>query len=213
MLYAMHYFMSRVIIFTRTSAEEVVTSLRAPKMLLYERTLASKLLNLQLKVAMYAVMRDMTRDVLEGLDRELRRKGKQSSWAGAFSVVLILCMCIEALQVAVDSFTVAFGCGTPSFRESAIEIMRISEVHTFEHILILFHGAYRTARSKRLGFNPIRDGLAVDEKNGVTQGEADLVHDIRRIMKCHGKYLFSKDINEANFYRGGNRGESKQLVI
>jgi hypothetical protein len=196
MLYAMHYFMSHIITFTSTSAEEAVTKLRAPRMLPYTSgpILTSRLLNLQIKRAMYALMPSMMRDVLKGLEKLFAEYRSHSSWAESFCVVLILCTCIEEVQVSIDAFTIAASSRDPTCALRPLAKLRALE-DACKQVTELFHESYKTARSghdrsRSSGFNPIRDGLTPNESNGVTQQMADLVQDIRQILKHCGKTTF-----------------------
>jgi hypothetical protein len=195
-------------------------SLRAPIMLpsIMGPTLTSRALNLQLKQAMYPVIRDMTQDVLKDLEQVFRQPRNKSTWAETLCVTVILCMCIEELQVAIDARFIAFATEDPSLRLSGIKILRGLETHAFEQIVLMFHSVYRTGQSsldkkRDFGFNPIRNSLLIDAKNGITQPMVDLVHEFRQIMKDHGKYLSSARRHKANPYREGHRGESKKRII
>lgn len=194
-------------------------SLRAPIMLpsIMGPTLTSRVLNLQLKGAMYAVMRDITRDILADLEQVFHQPRNKSTWAETLCVTMILCMCVEELQVAIDA-CVAFATEDPSLRLSGIKILRRMETHALEHIVLMFHAVYRTGRSslnkkRDSGFNPIRNSLLIDAENGITQPMVDLVHEFRQIIKDHGKYLFRARRHKANPYREGHRGESKKRII
>src|SRR5580700_2173690 len=103
MLYAMNYFLSRIITFTNESATEAVSRLRMPMQFNYQRSKSAKLLNMQIKLEMYRLLHEVTRDVFERLEKELRTRTK-GSWATSFCVILILSSCVEAVQVAADGF-------------------------------------------------------------------------------------------------------------
>src|SRR5271156_5281387 len=107
MLYAMQYFMSRVITFNKVSAEKAVEGLRRPHKLNFARTLTSTLLNLQIKQAMQGLLSATTDDVLLSLDAAMSGPKTKAAWADIFCVILILCMCIEAVQVANDGHAMA----------------------------------------------------------------------------------------------------------
>jgi hypothetical protein len=194
MLYAMHYFMSRIITFTKESAKEVVTSLRAPRMLPYNTgpTLTSTLLNLQIKQTMLTLLKHIMRDVLGGLEQLLTHRRTKSSWVDSFCVSLILFMCIELVQVQVDSFAVAACRKDPEFVKYRLNISRALDEEPSLQLEQLFHAAYRTFGSDvkqkgGLGFNPIRNGLRADQNNGITRQMTDLVQSIRQIMERYGK--------------------------
>jgi hypothetical protein len=88
---------------------------------------------------------------------------------------------------------------------SHTEIIRSLNERPFNHFLDLFHTVYKTHRpnehhNRALYFNPIRDGLVINENDGVNQQMVDLVNEIRQIMVEHGKYLVGSPTG-ANFSR------------
>jgi len=194
MLYTMHYFMSRIVTFTKESVKEVITSLRAPRMLPYttEPTLTSTLLNLQIKQTMLSLLKHIMRDVLSGLEQLLTHRRTKSSWVDSFCVSLTLFMCIELVQVQVDSFAIAACRKDPEFVKFRLIISRALDEEPSRQLEELFHAAYKTFGSDlkkkgSSGFNPIRNGLRVDQNDGITQQMTDLVQDIRQIIEQHGK--------------------------
>ena len=106
MVNCIHYVMSRIITFSDDSAHEAIGSLQnPPTVLLSQRTISARLLNRQIKGAMNLLLQELTRDLLEGLNWEVRRKTRES-WALCFCANLILCMCVEQLQVAIDALVI-----------------------------------------------------------------------------------------------------------
>jgi hypothetical protein len=196
MLHAMHYFMSRIITFTKESAEKAIEGLQKPHMLKFTQTLSSTLLNLQIKQAMQGLLSETTNAVLEELEAVTSKsKTKAASWADIFCVTLILCMCIEAVQVASDSYAVAALRKDPNCGLDRLGICRALDEKPFKNLTELFHMAYKTprvSRKCRLGFNPIRIGLAVNKEEGITLQMVELVDEVKRIMATHGKDLLHK---------------------
>ena len=194
MLHAIHYFMGRIITFTKDSAKNAIAQIRTPMQLPYQHSLTNRLINRQIKQVMYEILQELTRDVLEGLEKELRTRSK-ASWAATFCVILILSICVEAVQVATDAFIVQAlikGADTigKATRDTGIEISRSLDDLLFKHYTELFHLIYRTSRPKHghrneRGFNPIRDGVDIDEKEGINNSTEHLVNDIRKIIKDH----------------------------
>jgi hypothetical protein len=216
MLHAMHYFMSRIITFTKDSAERAVKRLRRPQLLPFEQdsqvsqvsqVLTSTLLNLQIKQAMQHLLRDMTISVLESLEKAmLVIPQTHDAWADNFCVVLILCMYIEAVQVASDSCAMAAHRKDPTCTLSRTDICRKLDHEPFRQLTHLFHTAFKTTRAKahpksKLGFNPIQYGLP-NAGEGITPQMRTLVNEIKQIMTAHRKGLSSKIIQStANFFR------------
>jgi hypothetical protein len=79
----------------------------------------------------------------------------------------------------------------PIFREDGVEISRRLDDLLYRDCANLFHSIHRSHRPKagqryEHGFNPIRDGVDVDEEEGLTQAVHDLVEEIREILDIHG---------------------------
>lgn len=199
MLHAMHYFMSRIIIFTEESAEKAVEGLRNPHTLNFAETLSSTLLDLQIKQAMQELVSDTTKVVLEELEKTLSKcKSKPAFWADIFCVVLILCICIEAVQVASDGHAMAALGHDPRWTQSRMEICRELDEIPFTGLTQLFHMAYKTPKASlkgRVGFNPIGVGVMVDKKEDITPQMVKLFHDIKTIIAEHGEYSLHKAYN------------------
>jgi len=195
LLHAMYYFMGTTLTITDKSKEDVGECLRKPTMHAYDSNIISRLLNRQIKSAMNALRRDMMREVLEELERELRTRSK-AIWTTCFCVALILCICIEEAQITMDAFTMhtrAYGAESevPS-SESTIETCRKLDDLLFSHLLELFHAAYKTHQiSKQYNsgrtYNPIRDKPEINDKEGFDPEAANFVIEIRKVIATHGK--------------------------
>lgn len=189
----MHYFMSRIITFTKASAEKAIEGLQRPHTLKFAQVLSSTLLNLQVKQAMQRLLSETVHSVLEDLESALSKsKGRPSSWADIFCVVLILCMCIEAVQVASDAYAMAALQEDPKIDMPRVKICHELDERPFKDLTEVFHLAYKSRKVRRkgsLGFNPIRLGIMVDEEEGITPQMVKLVHEIKQIMAEHGKGL------------------------
>jgi hypothetical protein len=188
MLHAMHYFMSRIITFSKSSAEKAVGRLRKPQVLPFAQALTSTLLNLQIKQAMQLLHRETTRSVLAGLEKVISAP-KKANWADTFCVVLVLCICLEAVQVASDCHAMAAlrdkpdKCGL-----SRAQICQDIDSEPFKQLVVLFHIAHKTHNKSKKGFNPIRNELVVNQVEGITPLMVNLVNEIKEIMRVHGKY-------------------------
>jgi hypothetical protein len=195
-LYAMHFFMSRIITFTKDSAKKAIEVLPRPFQLPYKRSQSSKLLLHQIKMEMNDLQLEMTTKVLDGLEKALRSRSRPT-WATSFCVIMILCMCIEAVQAAVDGAVVQSileqrGSNKPSVsREEGFAVCRQLEEKVFEECKEIFHIVYKSkpGRNERGRFNPILDGIEDDTSQGID--EEELVKDVRRVMNNHRKHIES----------------------
>jgi hypothetical protein len=197
MLYAMHYFMGRVLVVDESSGREARQNLQFAPDIAYDVGVPSRVLSRQLKHVMHLLLQDITRDVLRELERELRTKAK-SSWAPCFCTILLLCICAEEVQASIDGFAVYSARGRANgrvmSRKEGIGISRKLDDLLFAHCKSLFHDIYKSCKGNfgqenrnELGFNPIRDELRIDKSKGLTQEMCNLVDDIDKIFSIHGK--------------------------
>ena len=146
---------------------------------------------------MHILLQETTRQVLGSLEKELKLRTK-ASWAPCFCTILLLCICTEELQVAVDGFAVHTVLNKdripPISRETGIQVSRKLEHLLYADCANLFHSIYRSRKPKtgqryEQGFNPIRDGLEANEDEGLTPEMRNLVEDIRDILAIEGRTL------------------------
>ena len=163
MLHAIHYFMGSLVTFTSDSAEKVYAkspNYNVPP----EPFLSSRLLNRQLKCVMHRLHIELTREVLEGLEKSLRSRTRDA-WGPSFAAILVLSLCIEGLQTAADTFVVCDlikeGQASKLQREMSAEACNEVEEYPFEKCVRLFHEIYKSGRvgnagGRERGFNPLR---------------------------------------------------------
>ena len=195
MLYSIHFFLGQTITFTDVSAHNVASSLQNPVSPPCNIYLLSRILNRQVKSAMNTLLCALTGDVLGELERDLNAKRK-ASWATSFCVVSILCLCMEAVQIAMNGFgmhTRLHGqeADIPSAKDS-IEVCRILDAKPFTHAVELFHTVYKTrkisaANKKNRVYNPIRDDPVINFAEGMDQAFVDLANAAREIVFSHSK--------------------------
>jgi hypothetical protein len=196
LMYTLHYFMGRRITISPSSVERLTqhfpkSTARADK------SMVSRLLNRQIKAAMHSLLREVTRNVLEDLGRDLKTRSK-TVWSPCFCVIAILCICIEEVQIATNSFvTCPLAHGTRTAQPSSqatIDICRKLDNIPFVHLMDLFHGLYKTYKPLTIQrndhvYNPIRDGLEIDSSEGIGQDSVNLVNDLHKVVEDHGKYI------------------------
>lgn len=193
MLYAMFYFMTRSITFTEASAEEVIRSLQHPTQFRYKRDRSARLITRQIKQVMYTLLHQTTAEVLDGLEHEIR--GRKPAWGSSFCIILILCMCVEMVQVTADVRIVRKMLSDQSVtRDTSIDLCRKLDEIPMEQCISIFHALHRTKKPKvgprnEHGFNPLRDGLELDLKEEISQELVDLVEDMRGVVRKHANDL------------------------
>ncbi|KAF4632185.1 hypothetical protein G7Y89_g5942 [Cudoniella acicularis] len=197
MLYAARYFLATTIGYTSESAIQVLKTVRKPSQREWNINPISHLLNRQIKSVMHLLLRELTRDVLEDLEKELRTRSK-TVWGVCFSVVLILCLCMEDVQIGVSGAVMHKKLHGPEDEvpstASVIDTCRKLDELPFGHIMALFHGVYRSQKrpsstKKDHIYNPIRDGPLVDPNESLDQDSADLVYSIQEIFKSNSTEL------------------------
>jgi len=194
MLYEMHHFMSCSIFLSKPSLEQVQQKLLSPAIISYDEARTSRVVGRQLKHAMNSLIVETTGNVLDHLERELKKKSR-AHWADCFCVILILCMCVEAVQIAIDGRVIYnMGCkdddNTPMSREISLQASLELDGHPYAHCTEVFHYMYKSPKSKEeKGFNPIRDGPKLDKVYGLNESEVHLVEEIIGIMDTSGKEL------------------------
>ncbi|KAF4627341.1 hypothetical protein G7Y89_g10813 [Cudoniella acicularis] len=200
MLYAMHNFMGRNLTIV-DGADEAFEYFHLSPDLEYDFKLPSTLLNRQLKYTMHSLLRETTEEVLAELEKELKTKYKKASWAPCLCTILILCMCTESLQVAVDGFAVHLmnsGQDTKCMsRAAGLDLSRRLDELLLADCKALFHGIHkshklRAGQKSERGFNPIRDGFDINEMEGLTQEMHDLVEDVHEILGMYGDEIVER---------------------
>jgi hypothetical protein len=178
MLHSIHYFLKSFPTLTEESVNKVYPDMEmfgAPR----ERYLCSRLLNRQIKYAMHKLSRDITIEVLEGLERTMRSRTKDS-WGTSFCAFLVLCLCMEGLQIASDTFVVCDmqkeGVHSTLTRGQSLSACQKIDENPFSQCKKLFHDIYRSHRETQRpgregGFNPLQN-LANNGETGL-DSEAD----------------------------------------
>ncbi|CZR66934.1 uncharacterized protein PAC_16835 [Phialocephala subalpina] len=216
MLYAGYRFMNTGIRYTHTSFSALVGSIKNPPIQNITSRLVSRLLNRQLKYAVNEVMKRETASLLEELQRELYSK-KKSAWATTFCVILILCICMEEVQTAMEGLVLHLrehpGSATAD-EDEAIAVCRRLDDLPFAHMCELFHMAFKThkigdmslgkrkRKSSTTGFNPLKgEMIERNESDGFGKEAVELIGEIRTIMKELDSHI--KAASETPDFRSG----------
>lgn len=196
-LHAMHYFMSVLITFTAPSGQKMIQHLPSE----YTSSNlgnfpASRLLNRQIKQVMSEVQRDATANVLASLEKSLRGRTRDC-WAPSFSVILILCLCMENLETAADTMVVCDQLredGRRGFqRTQSAEACQKLESVPFAQCKDLLHDIYHSNKesnggAKNAGFNPLR--ALYNQKDSDLEGKADdMVNGVFEVIRDNCKFI------------------------
>lgn len=213
-LYAMHFFMTQIPLFTNDSAVALIRSLSHPTKLSYTPNLTSRLLNLQIKQVMYNLVYKTTGDVLRDLENAIlpansaANNNNRAAWTTSFCVISILCMCVEMVQTATDFRIVYLMTEEGRVGLSRADSMNDDRERPISHSIEMFHLAFKSykrngSRKNERGFNPIRYGLEMYNEHGLDQAAVDLIDEIRQVLAEHGIFALSRQsLNKcSNFYR------------
>ncbi|TVY80421.1 hypothetical protein LSUE1_G003277 [Lachnellula suecica] len=194
MLHAINYFMKTLITFSEESARTVYQTVQ-PYGATLEPYLSSRLLNRQIKYAMHKLSKEITLEVLEGLERSMRSRTKDS-WGTSFCAFLVLCLCMEALQVACDIYVVCDmekcqkdGSDSAYNRSQSYQASLQVDENPFSQCKRLFHDIYRSHKesnrgAREAGFNPLRNLATNDMKTGLDPAADAMVKSIYSMI-CH----------------------------
>ena len=158
--------------------------------------LTSRLLNRQIKYVMHILHREIYQNVLEGLEKSLKSNSKKDSWGTSFCTLLLLCLCIEELQTAADTFVMgdmrrdgAFSVHTRSESSDACTAL---EQYPFQQCTRLFHDVYRSRREGKVGggsrdgLNPFRDLANRKKRIALEESTDEMVKEVYKMI-CNSR--------------------------
>lgn len=150
---------------------------------------SSRVLNRQIKAALYGILKKLMPEALKELDGRLRRQEK-GSWAVSLLTHLLLCICVEQIQLAVDAFVLAMidseGADHIYIRQGGRDVCRSLEQRTLDHSWLLLEGILKGITKKD---NPFKASAEINDESGMNEAEKNLVNDIRQIAIDHSNSL------------------------
>jgi hypothetical protein len=186
MMNRIQHIMGRKFVVNRLSA---VKSLDHQSELPPVASLSARVLTRQIKGIMNLLLEDLTKKVLRKLDGQLRKK-RTEDWPIFLCTFLVLCMCAEELQVAVDAFVLFKSHskdGDPShIAQDGREACGKLEKESLEHSWILLYVILKRILNKD---NPFRRGYEMGCELGQNEAKANLIKDLRQLMVDHGNRL------------------------
>jgi hypothetical protein len=195
MLHAIHFYMGMLTTFTPSSATVVYAGCNNYSVL--QPYLSSRVLNRQLKYAMHLYHRELTRSVLNDLEKTLRSRTKDV-WGSAFAAILVLGMCIENLQAAADLYVVCDvkkeGDASEVRRSMSEEACKLVEELMWSKCTRLFYEIYRSGTpsntGRERGFNPLK-AMREGTEAGLELDRAtkELVRNVWSLMRGNCKLI------------------------
>jgi hypothetical protein len=138
---------------------------------------------------MQKLRKQLTREVLDELEQKLRTRNKRA-WTTCFSVIIILCICIEEGQIAMNGILMhkrEFEPKEAPASEEVVEVCRKLDEKLFRHVTELFHAVFRTHKYRSSSkqdsvFNPIRDGFEDESDDELRRDAKLLVYEVQHIL-------------------------------
>ena len=193
--------MARILTFTKDSASLVTRVSRKDLGLDFPSdVISSRLLNRQLKYAMHILHRHQNKIVLQEFESHLKKR-EQAGWPISFCVVLILCLCMEDIQIATNNFVFSDAEISQELRSESYEACWQLEDKPYRQCTQLFHDMYRSYKqpnghATEGGFNPIaQDGF---HQTNWSQATQDMVHGIRQIINDSSRHTMLMSYNIAD---------------
>jgi hypothetical protein len=179
-------------LFTKESSLETVgiPQYQSP-ILPSQRSNSSRVLNRQIKAALHLLLKEWIPEALLELDGRLRHQEKEM-WTSCLCAHLLLCTCVEQIQVAVDAFILSnlSSEGDPGpIRHCGLDISRSLEKRTLEHSQLLLDGLLKGIIKKHNPFEAgaqMNDEEAIDEV-GLNEAERTLANELQQITNDHSK--------------------------
>jgi hypothetical protein len=164
---------------------------------------SSRLLSRQIKFVIHTIHRELIKDVLEGLERQLRSRTK-SSWPFTFATIIMLCLGVEDLQIAAQASVKSQNSIEGPRWEPKSKVCSSLEEFPINTLTRLFHDIYRTNRgvnrgkigpAQEKGFNPLTATPAPGDSSGLDDPAAEnmaaefrqMVADLRKSF-CKQEY-------------------------
>jgi hypothetical protein len=160
-----------------------------------QRSNSSNVVNHQIKAELHELLKKLIPKALLELDGRLRHQ-KKGTWASCLCVLLLICTCVEEIQVVVDAFILSKSSregGDPTpIRQSGINISRGLEERTLEHLQLLLDGLLKGVGviKKQSLFKAsvqVKDEAAPN-KVGMNKAEINLTNELRQIIDEHSRF-------------------------
>ncbi|TDZ61610.1 hypothetical protein CTRI78_v004228 [Colletotrichum trifolii] len=188
-IYSAHFIMTRHLCITRSSVMSLQDSGLVPA---EGPWVTPRVLNRQIKAVIDDLLaRDMSL-LFESFSKSLKPKSRRE-WAPCLAAFLVLCLFMEAVETAADTFVVALKeislrtHTAPEYkRQDALNINKEMENLPFKQFAYQFHQVYQTHSrdSSMKPFNPLMDNAWV-QQDDIDGPAADLVVQLRDLLQLN----------------------------
>lgn len=186
-IYAMHYVLTRHLCITPASVHNLQHTNLLPQNVPW---LTPRVLNRQIKSLLDEQLLKEMQALFDSFSKSLKPKSRKE-WAPCLAAFLVLCLFMEAIEEAADTFVVSQNevsirnRSKPEYkREFAVQISREVENMPFKQFAYQFHQIYQTHTkdASTKAFNPLLDDSFAE------QGELDgptleLVSSLRELLQ------------------------------
>ena len=192
MVNRIRYVIDHFINFSEESAYVALGNLQDPPATpLSTSNLSARVLSRQLKAVFHSLQEELQKEVLEQSNKELNEKNKDD-WPLCLCILLVLCMCVEGIQAAVDGFvlkTISDDGGDATkpcvIRQVGIEVCCNLEEYVLAHCWNLVRRKLNGVLRKPGIF---KHGFPISDESGYAESVVNLVNDIRQVMADHSEW-------------------------
>lgn len=148
----------------------------------------SRLLSRQSKGIFYNIATKYAQEVLTLLEKFIRSR-ERSTWPVCFAAMLLLCVCIERLQMVSVAQTVF---DIDSQREKSgdepYKSCKAMDDLAFGQLVHIFHTLYRTHKVDQGGFNPFVSAQETTSESGFNEAAKTMIREMKE--KSFGNGMF-----------------------
>lgn len=208
-IYAMHYVMTRHLCLTQQS----LVALRGNKLVPQDNPwVTPRLLNRQIKSVVDEMLMREVQLLFEAFSKSLKPKSRRE-WAPCLAAFLVLCLFMEAVETAADTFVMSQneidlrGRRTPQWkRRSILEQNAELENLPFKQFAHQFHQIYAThsREANAKSFNPLVDEASLQQAD-LDKGAVEMVFHLRKFITDKNNCRFPFCMFKSGLERRGLR--------
>ncbi|KAI0025006.1 hypothetical protein F4780DRAFT_724040 [Xylariomycetidae sp. FL0641] len=187
-IYAMHYVLTRQLCLTHNS----IMSLKHTNMVPQNTPwLTTRVLNRQVKAVLDELLLKDMQALFETFSKSLKPKSRKE-WAPCLAAFMVLCLFMEAVETAADTFVVsqnelaARNRGPPTYRRGfALALTREIDNLPFKQFAFQFHQVYQTHTrdSAARAFNPLVDDELLTQPGLLDAPALEMVAALRELIQ------------------------------
>lgn len=171
--------------------------------LLSQTSNSSKVVNLQIKSALHVLLQELIPEALLELDGRLRHQ-KRETWASCLCALLLLCTCVEQIEVVADAMVLSNlsseGGDPGPIRQCGLDMSRRLEERTLEHMQLLLDGIFKGIIKKH---NTLKADVQMKGEVGpkevvLSEEEVMLMNELRQIADKYSRFALYRGKMIAN---------------